>query len=119
MTDFIATDLDRDLPPSSESPSSMPAPDAELFDAYSSAVMGAVARAGPGVVHIGVEGQQGRAGAGSGLIVASDGLVLTNSHVVQGAARITVTLGGGQRLPAQIIGLDPDTDIAVLRSDGP
>ena len=93
-------------------------PDGELLDAYSNAVMGAVDRAGPAVVHIAVRHASGRNGSGSGFIVAADGLIFTNSHVVHGARAIDVGLADGQSARARIIGEDPDSDIAVLRSDG-
>ena len=53
--------------------------------------------------------------AGSGFIINSNGTIVTNNHVVQGAKSITVTLSDGTRLPATLIGRDPSTDIAVLR----
>jgi S1-C subfamily serine protease len=92
-----------------------PADDSVLTDAYSAAVMGAVERAGPAVVHIAV--RKDRGGVGSGLVVASDGLILTNSHVVSGARSIEVSMADGQHSLARVIGEDPHTDIAVLRTD--
>jgi S1-C subfamily serine protease len=92
--------------------------DGELLDAYSRAVIGAVEKAGPGVVHIAIRNQSGRGGTGSGFVVASDGLIFTNSHVVNGAKAIEVSLPDGQRAAARIVGEDPDTDIAVIRTDG-
>lgn len=95
--------------------------DFALHDAYSLAVMGAAETAGPAVVHIGVakihNGKQVQAGAGSGLVFASDGLILTNSHVVAGATNVAVTMADGQRSTARVLGEDPHTDIAVLRTD--
>jgi S1-C subfamily serine protease len=93
--------------------------DAPLYDAYSMAVMGAVERAGPAVVHIGVRKGREQGGVGSGLVVASDGIILTNSHVVSGANLIEVNLADGQRSAARLIGEDPHSDIAVLRTDAP
>jgi S1-C subfamily serine protease len=92
--------------------------EAALLDAYSAAVTGAVDKAGPAVVHIAVEGSRNRHGSGSGFVVASDGLIFTNSHVVHGAGKIEVGLATGERARARVIGEDPDTDIAVIRTDG-
>lgn len=89
----------------------------QLQDAYSSAVIGAVKTAGPAVVHIGVLKGGKPAGVGSGLVVASDGLILTNSHVVSGAGAIRVSMADGQKSDARVIGEDPHSDIAVLRTD--
>ncbi|MDP9138685.1 MAG: trypsin-like peptidase domain-containing protein, partial [Pseudomonadota bacterium] len=99
--------------------SELPAPldDGNLLDSYSQAVMGAVERAGRSVVHIAVRGSGSRAGSGSGVVVAGDGIILTNSHVVNGAERIGVTLADGQQLSARVLGQDQDTDIAVVRTD--
>jgi S1-C subfamily serine protease len=90
--------------------------DGELLDSYSDAVSSAVARVGPAVAHVAVKG--GRQGAGSGFAVSGDGLLFTNSHVVNGARKIEVTLADGQRSAARIVGEDPHTDIAIIRSDG-
>jgi S1-C subfamily serine protease len=98
-------------------PASASAPNAEdlaLLDAYSRAVTGAVDRVGPAVLHL----QHERGGSGSGVVFTSDGYVLTNSHVVQGAKRLLATFPDGRAMGATLIGDDPDTDLAVLRLDG-
>lgn len=94
--------------------------DEELLDAYSSAVVGVVEAVSPSVVHVQVRGsRQGRPaqGSGSGTILSPDGLVLTNNHVVEGASAIELALTDSRRVPARILGRDPDTDIAVLRAE--
>jgi S1-C subfamily serine protease len=91
--------------------------DEQLFDAYSNAVTAAIAKAGPAVVHVAIEKNGRTGGMGSGLVLASDGLVMTNSHVVSGASSITLLMADGQKSRARILGNDPHTDIAVLRAD--
>ncbi len=63
----------------------------------------------------GDQGVQSQAGLGSGVIVSPDGYVLTNNHVVEGADDIDVTLTDGRRAKAQVIGTDPETDLAILK----
>ena len=93
-----------------------PGGDEALLDAYSKAVVEAVERVAPAVVHIEVElAQAQRKGSGSGVAFTPDGLLLTNSHVVHGARNIRATFADGLSREVDLIGEDPDTDIAVLR----
>ena len=101
-------------------PSAQPT-DAGLLDAYSAAVVSVVDAVGPAVVSVRTNARAGRsggAGAGSGVIIASDGYVLTNSHVVHAASDLEVSLTDGRRFAATLTGDDPATDLAVIRVDG-
>jgi S1-C subfamily serine protease len=105
--------------------------DETLLDAYSQAVVSAAEAVSPAVVKIDVVkravGTRSRPatqpretrGSGSGFVFTPDGLILTNSHVAGGAARIDVTVSDGQRFDADLIGEDPHTDLAVIKISGP
>ena len=112
--------LDRPTIPYPEPPE-VPVEDRALLDAYSNAVIDVVDRVGPAVERLDVKAKDSRAGGGtgSGVIVAPDGLVLTNSHVVNGATQVTVATVDGRSLTARVVGDDPDTDLALVRVDAP
>jgi S1-C subfamily serine protease len=89
-----------------------------LLDAYSRTVVDVVEAIGAAVVRVAVApdaSHRRRGGSGSGVIIAPDGLVLTNSHVVQGAASAQLTLADARTVEARTLGDDPDTDLALLR----
>ena len=94
--------------------------DAGLHDAYSKAVTDAVVRVAPAVAHVRVQRpRQTRGsrpeGSGSGFFITPDGFLLTNSHVAGDAAAIDVVLADGRRATAEIVGDDPDSDLALLK----
>ena len=94
-------------------------PDASLLDAYSAAVTGVVSRVAPAVAHVRVErtsrGRGARAGSGSGFIITPDGYMVTNSHVAGGASLLEVTLPDGRIAAGELVGDDPDSDLAVIK----
>jgi S1-C subfamily serine protease len=98
-----------------------PLDDGQLLDAYSRAVTSVVDRVGPAVVRVErIADEKNRGGGtGSGVVIAGDGLVLTNSHVVGDAGRVRLSFAEGSHREARVLGNDPDTDLALLRTDLP
>ncbi|HVH07724.1 MAG TPA: trypsin-like peptidase domain-containing protein [Myxococcota bacterium] len=105
-----------------DSPPSAEARDARLLDAYSEAVVGVVERVGSAVVGVRASrvarGVRSPLGQGSGVVVTPDGYALTNEHVAAGATGFEIALADGSTLPADLVGSDPATDLALLRARG-
>lgn len=94
--------------------------DDQLLDAYSNAVISVVDRVGASVVHISTtrqSGNQQHASFGSGVTIAPDGYILTNSHVVHDATELRITFQDGTEVSATAVGEDPSNDLAVVRAD--
>src|SRR3954468_23810530 len=108
--------------PSTDATEPTPANDQALLDAYSNAVIDVTDRVGPAVVRVEtgpkVRNARERGGLGSGIVISPDGLVLTNSHVVGTAKEIRLRDTEGVVTDARVLGVDPDTDLALLRADG-
>jgi len=96
--------------------------DAEILDAYSRAVISVVDAVGAAVVSISAGKRSSTevlepVGAGSGAVIAPDGYVITNDHVVHAGKELLVTLTDGTSVPAAVVGTDPATDLAVIRAE--
>jgi len=96
--------------------------DQVLLDAYSNAVIAVTEKVGPAVVRVEtgpkVRNPRERGGLGSCIVISPDGLVLTNSHVVGTSKEIRLRDTEGVVTDARVLGVDPDTDLALLRADG-
>ena len=115
----IAYLLDPD-PVEAATPSPPSGGDAALLDAYSQTVSSVVDSTGPAVVRVDTRetaGRAGKGGIGSGVVISPDGLVLTNAHVVNGAREIRLSDTEGRTTESRLLGIDPDTDLALLRAD--
>ena len=124
--EFAMLDVTADPFPDDTSASTLAVPvpvdDGALLDAYSNALIDVTERVGPAVVRVETASGQGtargRSGLGSGIVISPDGLVLTNNHVVGSSKQIRLRDHEGIVTDARVLGLDPDTDLALLRADG-
>jgi S1-C subfamily serine protease len=120
MLDFTQDTFDDE--PSSHPSKQAAADDRVLLDAYSNAVIGVTERVGPAVVRVETGSKapnsRERGGLGSGIVISPDGLVLTNNHVVGSSKQIRLRDHEGVVTDARVLGVDPDTDLALLRADG-
>ena len=93
--------------------------DEQLLDSYSRTISAVVQEVAPSVVNIRVQHAGPQGAGGSGFVIAPDGFILTNSHVVHGASKMEVTLADTRRVSATLVGQDPDSDLAVIRINAP
>src|SRR5512134_3376156 len=119
--DLELTALAGGEPPPGSAPAA--AGDARLLDAYSATVVDVVERVGPAVGFVSTRRRVGRAGrdaagTGSGFAFTPDGYLLTNSHVVHDASAIRVAFPSGREFDADLVGDDPEADVALLRVGG-
>jgi S1-C subfamily serine protease len=114
------TDFSLDAEPLEGQPLTAAPDERAYFDAYSEAVSTVAEKVGPAVVRVDTrspDGKAGRGGVGSGVVISPDGLVLTNAHVVNGARTMQLWDTEGRTTAARLLGIDPDTDLALLRAD--
>src|SRR6266849_10901017 len=120
MLDSTHSTTDEDA--SSQATRQAAAGDDALLDAYSNAVISVTERVGPAVVRVEtgpkLRSARERGGLGSGIVISPDGLVLTNNHVVGSSRQIRLRDNEGIVTDARVLGVDPDTDLALLRADG-
>jgi S1-C subfamily serine protease len=120
MLDFTQDTFDKE--PASQATKQAAPGDEALLDAYSNAVISVTERVGPAVVRVEtgpkLRNSRERGGLGSGIVISPDGLVLTNSHVVGSSKEIRLRDNEGIITDARVLGVDPDTDLALLRADG-
>jgi S1-C subfamily serine protease len=112
---FLIPALDESEPPGDQRPGYDSPRDGELRDAYSNAVTGAVRRVRPAVMHVEVERKGRDAGSGTAFTITPDGYALTNSHVASQARSLKVSLPDGRESEAELVGDDPESDLAVIR----
>lgn len=113
---FVLDGDDRD--PAGASSGAVDDRDAALLDAYSHAVAEVADTVGPAVVRVDTRRKSARGGGtGSGFVLSPDGLIVTNAHVVNGFKEIRLADADGRTTDAQLIGVDPDTDVALIRAN--
>jgi S1-C subfamily serine protease len=125
-TTGMAHTLGADASGVAEMPGQSNSGDGELLDSYSQTITRVVEKIAPAVVNLRVHGTNRESrrgseagGSGSGFVIAPDGFILTNSHVVRGAVHMEVTLADGRVFEASLVGDDPETDLAVVRINAP
>src|SRR5438445_10482054 len=99
------------------SPTSAVSPDTALLDEYSRTVVSVVDLVAPSVVNIETQMKNAQSGNGSGFIIAPDGFILTNSHVVHGASNIVFNMPDGREDHPHLISHNPDTNLVVPRNE--
>lgn len=121
---FVADEGTGPVQPSATLEHAVPSED-EALDAYSTVITNVVESARDAVVNVEVAqaaaapGRPAGHGSGSGFVIAPDGFIVTNSHVVHGASQIRVTLADGRAFPATLIGEDPHSDLALIHASAP